>query len=273
MTQKPLILHFDINGTVTICDSTEEIIGKPMYNIVLAKSTYGKLINDIWSLSSTPFTKTHDTITYYQYLRKKVTNHKELACLFTNEGNPGYELKHYVEKMGKMYEHSFLFPSFINVVNKFKDAKLVFRTFGPDGEMVIKEMKEIYGYNKPFTYGTLDYKDSKPILSMSDGCVLNGWAEVNNYICSNQSMNLMIKDNYSYWNNNNKLKQFGKPLILSNSVTQLFFDDNDLITCHDTTGTLINNYEGAFFINTIDALLNESYYLDQINHNFSYLTK
>ena len=64
----PLVLHFDINGTITPVDTTEPGTKEQNANMVIAKSVYGKVNNEVWTLNDDPYEET-DSITYYDYLK------------------------------------------------------------------------------------------------------------------------------------------------------------------------------------------------------------
>ena len=65
-----LILHFDINGTITNYDSTEIGTDIEMSNLILAKNTFGTIVDDQWVMNEHPFNYQQGSISYCQYLRK-----------------------------------------------------------------------------------------------------------------------------------------------------------------------------------------------------------
>jgi len=63
-----LVLHFDINGTITSVDSTELGSDYENANMTLAKSVYGTVTNNSWSLNS-DYRDPTNSISYYDYLK------------------------------------------------------------------------------------------------------------------------------------------------------------------------------------------------------------
>src|SRR5437879_4298849 len=89
-----LILHFDINGTITNYDSTEKADHNQMANMILSRYTFGQIINNVWQIKESPFIETPHSVTYYDYLKKYDPIHyKEKSFCFTHPNQPGSCLK------------------------------------------------------------------------------------------------------------------------------------------------------------------------------------
>jgi len=99
-----LILHFDINGTITAFDSTEPGTDLQNSNMVLAKSVYGTINDDEWIMNDNYKNLTAGSVSYYDYLKmvKKNPKYKSMSFIFTDENNPGHSLRHLVPIMEKL---------------------------------------------------------------------------------------------------------------------------------------------------------------------------
>ena len=149
---KPLILHFDINGTITSHDSTEKGSDEQLANMLLSRSTYGKVFKGDWIMNEKNyFEEGKYSVSYYNYLKHMHSNYKELSYIFTEEKHPGHKLNGQCKDIMKTNK-SLLFPSFLNVLDKYPFAKIVFLTFGNDKDLIMKELKK-YNYCRKFLYG------------------------------------------------------------------------------------------------------------------------
>src|SRR5580704_11421813 len=88
-----VVLHFDINGTITAVDSTEVGTDAENTNMTLARSAYGKVVDGKWTIN-TDYNEVTDSISYYDYLKSvDKTNYKKRSFTFTDKGQPGESLK------------------------------------------------------------------------------------------------------------------------------------------------------------------------------------
>ena len=138
-----LVLHFDINGTITPVDTTEPGSKEQNANMVIAKSVYGKVLNNNihnWVLNDDPYDET-GSLTYYDYLKSiDMSNYKLRSFTFTEPLEPGNKLAHMIPVLVDSM-NTFLFQSFLNVLHKYNDALIVFRTFGLDADEVIDYLR------------------------------------------------------------------------------------------------------------------------------------
>lgn len=261
-----LILHFDINGTITNYDSTENPNHQQMVNMILSKNSFGKILNDQWILNEHPLIEDAESITYYDYLKLvNIHQYKQISFLFTQENQPGQSLKDYHSQMLENKNLLCIFPSFIKVMNNYSDAKIIFRTFGNDGNLILDQLKNKYGYHKEFIKGQIQRTDCGPILQLETGEKYFGIGEINQLI-NLSKFNLMLKEDYKYWSLNNRNRLGGKVFIIDDNYHQLFFDDNDCVVCYDIKGNLIKDCEHLIKINTISAQLDENYYVRHIEN-------
>ncbi len=254
-----LILHFDINGTITPVDTTEPGNNIENANMVIAKSVFGKVINNKWILNENYYDE-KESMSYYNYLRLNDKNYKQKSYTITNEGEPGEQLVHLIPLLLKSME-TFLFSSFLNVLNVFPNARIIFRTFGLDADEVIEYLINKHPTNfKTIIKGGFSYSDNNIVLTLDNGLYFKGMDNVNEYFYKTHNYHhLALKESYDYWNKNNRNKLNGKQLLGNIGMTQIFFDDNDCVNVIDP----INSH--FIKINTLCALLDDQYYVNLVN--------
>jgi len=260
------ILNFDINGTITPIDSTDfDLDPSAVANMVISKSIYGQIDSfNKWVINDNPFKIDRDSVSFYNYSKKIFKDdYKDRIYTFTDNDNIGEQFRVYYDKIIVDIENeNLIFNSFLKVINEHSDSKLVLRTFGLDGPLIINDLKEKYGYDKPFTFCTYIRSDEGDTLNVKDKDI-KGLDEIGKFI-TNHKHNLCIKDDYKYWSiDNNKDKSYGKPMILSHKHKQIFFDDNNCVITFEQDGTISDN---KYFcqINTILAMTDDDYFLDII---------
>ena len=249
-----LVLHFDINGTIIPSDSTEVGTIEENANMVISKSVYGK-IHDSWILNDDYRDQT-DSISYYDYLKLvKEKLYKKKSFTFTEKNNPGESLQLMVKPVIEAMD-SFFFKSFLKVLEAYPNAKIIFRTFGLDGDEVVQRLKIIDPERfNDVAIGKFSYDDGIPVLVGSDK-KYRGMEEINQLIKS--STNLLFIENYEHWNSHDRAVEYGKQLLGDADMLQIFFDDN---TCVNILDHLNAYYQQ---VNTLDALFNEFYLVDHI---------
>lgn len=248
------ILHFDINGTITAFDSTDNFNKIQETSSQLSKSFYGKIYNGSWIMNNNCF-DTIDSITYYQYLKNTTDDYKKLATEFTEKNNPGHSLNDICINLSQ--KPNFLFDSFVKLIKTFPNNKIIFRTFGRDREHVLNELVKI-NYTKKFIIGKME----QGVLIIGD----NKYSEpndINNVLLNNDS-NFIIKEDYKYWMANNKDNNYGKLLFNSENHIQHFFDDNDCVASINGDINCPNNNR-IHIINSFLARTNEDYFINLID--------
>ena len=259
-----LVLHFDINGTITPVDTTEPGSKEQNANMVIAKSVYGKVINNNWVLNDDPYDET-DSLTYYDYLKSiDMSNYKLRSFTFTEPLEPGNKLAHMIPLLVDSMD-TFLFQSFLNVLHKYPDALIVFRTFGLDADEVIDYLRTNEKTTKhfktvvkgEFSYTNNNHNSILLSLDNNDEPVI-GMHKFKELIRTSEP-HLALKESYNFWNANKRNKECGKQLLGDKEMLQIFFDDNDCINVIDDKNS------HSVKINTLQALLNDNYYVDFIN--------
>lgn len=255
-----LVLHFDINGTITPVDTTEPGNKEENSNMVVAKSFYGKVIDGEWVLNdSSNYFNIENAITYYDYLKTVTKDYKKVSFSFTDKGNPGESLNNLIEPLIDSMD-TFLFKSFLNVLYKYPNATIVFRTFGLDADEVIHYLrtnqKTAFKF-KNIIKGQFRYQGDETLVDLENGEVIIGMNNFNDLIKTSE-IPFVFVENYNHWNDHKRDKKCGKQLLDDNEMTQIFFDDNDCVN--------ITNDSNSYFVkvNTIHALQDDQYYIDYI---------
>lgn len=256
-----LVLHFDINGTITPIDTTEPGTNEQNANMVVAKSYYGKQINDQWILNdSENYFSELDSVTYYDYLKTITKDYKKLSFTFTHLNNPGESLHHLIDSIMNSMD-IFLFGSFLNVLYEYPDATIVFRTFGLDADEVIHYLRTNFKTEFKFRNiikGKFTYINDELFVELENGEVIVGMDKFNELI-KTSDIPFAFVESYDYWNSHNRNSKNGKQLLGDNDMLQIFFDDNPCVN-------ITNNVNCHFVkINTIHALQNDKYYIDHIS--------
>lgn len=259
-----LVLHFDINGTITPVDTTEPGNKEENANMVISKSVYGTVKEGKWTLNNSENNsdknKNCENISYYDYLKTIDKNYKKKSFSFTHPGQPGDSLSHLVPVLIESMD-IFLFRSFLNVLKEFPDALIVFRTFGLDADEVIHFLRtdEKTSDNfKNIIKGDFTYDENgNPIVALENSLSISGMSAFNSFLLETNN-HLALKESYEYWDKNKRDRKCGKQLLGHKDIIQIFFDDNDCINVIDSTNCF------PVRINTLDALQNPSYYTDII---------
>lgn len=243
------ILHFDINGTITNIDSTENANMKELININMSKNLYGKINNDNWQINMDPFNHI-DSISYYNFLKKNKLI--DLAKICTDDDQPCHQYNDILNRM--LSNGDILFQSFKNILLKVKDCQIVFRTFGHDADIILNEL-ESFCDKKNFIKGEILGSHNGYSVKLETGENFENYDKFMEYL-GNSDKNFCLKDDYHHWNNNNKNSSYGKPIYGNKNCVQIFWDDNDCIAKLNEE----NVYH--FKVNTIEAFLNNQYFLE-----------
>lgn len=252
-----LVLHFDINGTITAIDSTELGSDYQNTNMIISRSVYGKIKDDQW-ISNDHYRDPIDSITYYDFLKKSgIKNYKKISYTFTEEGQPGYRFQWMVAIIIESIQ-KFIFNSFIKVAEKYPDAIIVLRTFGGDIQDVLNSVVLVENdkFKKALT-GEIIRNNDNIILKCDHETTYHGLGEINQ-LYFDTDVHLAIQEDYHFWNGHQRDKNYGKIIKSDEKLIQIFFDDNDCVS-------IIGDENCHFFkINTLDALMNEDYFINLI---------
>lgn len=216
---KKRVRHFDVNDTVTMTDSTNKLGREKELLILLSKHTIidGKSHYDSVGKDKEKATNILNDFPYLESIYNLMVDHKE-----------------------------FFLPSFLKFL-KTCDDKIVFRTFGVDGGLVIEEMKKIS--ERKFIVGKMEIVNDIAVLNI-DNKSLSGIDEIFDFI-ENSDCDILINEDYNYWNKNGKKNTHGK-ILCERNKSHIFFDDNDCV--YVLKGTFVK-------VNTIDAFMDEDYFI------------
>jgi len=209
--------HFDINGTILGIDSFDK---KPLRDSLLelfcrSIDVKGNYVEDFCE-------------TYYSHNRnigldKNFT--KNVLDVFP----------HLIEDFERLLNNfpMGLFESFIEVINKYiKTNKgiLILRTFGSDGGLVRKILKDDHD---------IELIDCNP-------------SQIKDY----RDKHLFVQEDYKRWNQNKKKVEFGKIIEKSDRIVYGFDDNN----CMHTDDLEVN----IFRVNAIRAMSDKDYFLNKL---------
>ena len=251
-TSNKLVLHFDINGTITLFDSDEPGNKLENVNMVIARSAYGKVLNGKW-IPNKNWRDEKDSISYYKYLKKTTPDYKKQSYISTNKGKP---LEHLVNYIQKLLKSDFLMDSFIEIIKEYgenPDVIIVLRTFGADTDNTVKNLQKCIRENtKLIIKGTFNHYDDRPVVKLENGHTIHGLDDLNKYFLHIDHY-LALQEDYDYWNNKGRTNKYGKQLLGDSKITQIFFDDNNCVN-------VINDLNTKFVkVNTLDAI-DKNYY-------------
>lgn len=250
------IYYFDINGTVTLIDSTENKTRNDLYNMIVSKNIYGTIKNGKWIMNENCFDGNEEFISYYKYHRKK----KDHIYKFTEPGYDGEQFRYLYDAVkNELESDNIFFESFINFIKQTPDIKLVFRTFGRDREIIVDNVIK-YLEKKNFIFAKIVYDTdcNEYKLVMDNNIIITGVDNIHLYI-ENTDSHFYIVDCYEVWAKNGRNKLGGKPVWSNSTIPIHFFDDNNCVDIKAGDNIKIHK------VNSLMALINKNYFIDLIN--------
>ena len=280
-----LILHFDINKTLIASDKTENKSIEDVINELLSRKysacweetlqeplTFDAYVSTVLLPGAEHDVKLKEErlaylVHFIDYLHKQ--NHPLYQTVLE-------EFTLVLDTLKKAEGN--VFPSFYRLIFELNENGIPFtlflRSFGKEVFEVTNEInsvfKGLFKMNGMFRKGIL-YLDGKEALSESQ--------VLYDFFCSKE--NAAIRDDWSYWMEGEMEARYGKPIYIDQedrTVLTLFFDDNiktghsvkNIISPIDPkTGEFISiahliQSKQVFSVNTLEAILNEHYYLDLV---------
>lgn len=246
--KKKVVVHFDINGTITAVDNTEPGTAEQNANMLLARTTQGVVIDGVWRVGGGGA-----TISYYEWLKcAHPSEYKKVSFTFTHPGQPGEHLRDMIPRVAAMCHGPtkgsdggeaklLLFDSFYRLIEAYPDAIIVLRTFGRDTEEVLATLK-----NHPRV----------PQIVRLNAVRDTDYNQI--YLSSTPQTLICVQEDYDWWHEHGRDKTHGKQLRGHEDLIQLFFDDNDCVN-HDGQHPETTHF---FLVNTIEALTNPNYFID-----------
>lgn len=232
------LYSFDINDTITAFDSTDTSDLDARVNEIISRSTEYK-----------------GYYSYYEYIKNKYPkDYKSICSKCTEEYQ---DLEHLRDKYWKIREQiqCVLFPSFLKFLDRVD--KVILRTFGSDGNLVIQEIQKYSSKFNNFIVGKMGHNGNEEYLEI-EGKIIKDIENITEYLYNTEN-SVLIQEDYRYWNSHKRRKEAGKLLYPSN-FDQLFFDDNecvDIIKNDDSKS--ITKY---IRVNTAQAILDDDYYIN-----------
>jgi hypothetical protein len=272
-----LILHVDINGTVTPIDSVDREQPHELINLLVAKNTFGHVDGSRWVHHAESYVGSQhpDTDSYYNHIVHRMRAGKRGTFKFTQPGQPGAHLAHLVPLIEAYYSTSPqqppaagpLFPSFVRVLHAYPDAKIVFRTFGHDASLIVAAVRGELARrglkSRQFVGYKLRREGSEYVLEpVEKGTPIKGdEAKLGAFIDAHET-DLYIIDDYHWWNSRHRCVEHGKPIFPSaRGHTLIALDDNAcmaLPTAHEGRAHFIR-------VDPIRALQDEHYFVRAID--------
>lgn len=236
--QTPTVYHFDINGTIIGTDSTN--VGE-----TIEHAAAEALARSVTWMPDGRLTQPHE-LSFYEQIKKTDPDYKQrIARLIDSH----LHLKEKYDDLRVAFQGG-LFESFLRlleqrVVNQTKQV-VVLRTFGYDGDQVIRMLKADDRFSNIRTFIWTE--------KLLDAERLSAMLELDRYQL------VLFQDDYEKWNDANRDPLFGKVIDHMEGWQQFGFDDNPCMTM----GKHADNIK-LFRINTYSAATNPNYYIDLSN--------
>lgn len=290
-TKTLILLHFDVNKTLVAVDPASNQSIDQILNLLLADKFIYKWSSDIdQPISYKTYVEEHlyPGPSYDQNLKKKRRTLINEFVKFVQETHHPLE-NQVVESfyhLKKKLDGNFIFPSFLNLINKAKEQNIQFciilRTFGSDLDIVASSITEAFP-DEAFTAKGYFQEGKLYLTTETSEIVLNDMQEAYLYFKSHR--HIAIQDNWDEWNEHQESIEYAKrfPMDLDEKETlSLFFDDNILVD-GDTDSNIvapinIKTYEFysipqlidqkiLFRVDTFEAIMDDNYFIDLINQS------
>lgn len=286
-----LLLHFDLNGTLTLRDTSKQVHDEYMLISALAETTFSSwngekstsfkqyVYSDLFpgDKSDQELKKQRQKVVgeFVDWLREK--DHPALASV--EKTYRTVREKFTDPETGKM--NFTVFPSFYVMMDRLREDEVPFtiilRTFGRDLADVMREIEEHpsgvkFSHRAKFNGSTLAIDGERTIETAREIFDLFLHSE----------RHFAVQDDWSYWNKNQERGKYGKPFFYELSGASgkegnlsLFFDDNitgdehlDIVSPCEVTGETIPTRalcdQVLFPVNTVEAMLDDNYFIDRV---------
>lgn len=251
------IFHFDVNGTIIAVDSVETGNDYENTNMTIARSVFGKEIDkNGWIINEDCFNQ-NNSVSYYDYLKKSNRkDYKKESYVFTEKDRPGEAFRSLYDRVLPGMSGA-IFESFMKVSDEYPDALIVLRTFGKDISAVVESLMDDPKYSS-ILIGRIDHVEDNMIISLN-GKIYVGMKEIND-LFAHSTNHIILQEDYNYWNDHSRDKTHGKTIQSDPNLLQFFFDDNE---CVNIIG---GEYCHYIKVNTVEALVNENYFVNHIRN-------
>jgi hypothetical protein len=258
-----VIFHIDIDGTITIDDLTGRQPDKDaLRNEFLAKSSFGKVVADVWKLKETDrMIAGPGEISYYEHCRKQFpgpeneTRLKEITSKFATTAGSAMTSEY---RAMVANTQNLIFDSFHLLVAEFPKAKFVFCTFGSTGPKVIEELCRLR-YTTPnatpeFEIAVTDC--GRRVIRDRIGGFGMSFPQFNKFVGGHEQQFFLVQANFKFWNDSGRRPEFGKFVLGEPGYAHIVFDDI-APKCWSSDGPMVS----IRHISTFGACTNTQYFV------------
>lgn len=292
LSMPKLILHFDVNGTLTAKDTSKKLSDDHMIIALLAENTIGQWAPSQADMSFKDYVYTQLHPGDKSDPNLKLTRQKAVGSFLNWLLNNEHQLSDkvfgqflairakYSDDDGKVKFS--IFTSFFVALQKLRELNIAFtvvlRTFGTDLEDVVDEIQK-HPSGVQFT-NLCTFKEDvlKRQFGVFESGKFTGNAAEETVTKTDKIFKLFaqgdhfaVQDDWKKWNQDGERSRSGKPFIVDSSDTQyfsIFFDDNitgedqDIISlCDIASGSTQST---AIRVDTLNAMLNDQYFINKI---------
>ncbi len=281
-----LLIHFDINGTLTLKDSTKTAKdGKKVSNEYMILSALAESTAAIWdpNYPNMPFKDYVYTVLApgdkndVEIKEKRQSIISNFIPWLQKNNHPAFfKVQYEYEKLIRTFPFELdIFNSFYTLIQRLNELKIphtiILRTFGSDLESTIKEIENnerIPGIR----FARIIHLKNAPLTEQKVHDLFMNFLTLSNFIA--------VQDDWHKWSKDGEMGRSGKPFIYDSTGTfikktlSLFFDDKitgeekDIINPLDISGscapTQILKGRMLFPVNTTKAALDEEYYIRKV---------
>lgn len=256
-----LVIHFDLNNTLLVMDSTSghaNLAGT--ISETLSKAALGTVFHTpsgkIWcGYVKDPLTPrgSPDEMSWYEFQRSQIPIDavlKEKAATFIE--TDGKYLRDEYDVLLRQGEE--VFVSFYVTLHLFRSAKYVFRSFGKDIPTFVSKL------------GKDGVTSSVAIYHSRQGCIevrheetslLNPKSFTKDLLVGGSEQFLAIQEDYDWWKKNGKKAKHGKIIHGDDDLLQIGFDDLNCMITKDRNAVAVQ-------ISTVGAAMVPTYFAEKI---------
>jgi hypothetical protein len=240
--ERATVCHFDINGTIIMFDSTDDATPAQAVCEIISRNIYGSIFGKTFELAEQGEV-IKDPITYYDYLKKMHFDQYKSMCYDLLNTYPQFQ--DLAITLTQTYSQG-IFKSVYKVLETYPKIKLVFRTFGHDGDYVTEQLAP-----RKFIKVRTMWDDDICRFVLDDKII-----NLNELILGlDTDTHVLVQDDYKTWSANSRERWWGKVIYSHEDLIQYGFDDNP---CMYGIGDPVVVHK----IDTIEAATNENYFVD-----------
>ena len=238
-----IILDCDINGSIVCFDTVDSYTPQQAVIEIMTKHLYGTVQNCEWIPNPNPFEESG--MSYYKFITSQHKDYKPLLQKFS-ENKYFVVFNELFTSMCSAYNETF-FESFNMILKLCPNIKIVFRTFGNDGNKVETLLgKELVWFSHDSVNKVMVKEDGKV-------CTLEQFGE---FLYSTDEY-VIVQEDYPEWVKHNKSIDHAKQVTEIKGAIRIAVDDNP---CMNLVG------ENVYFhkINTCEVMFDPYYFVKRI---------